>query len=130
MRLRHGVSSRMHVAMHDGLSGIEAPCHLLVCNPPYIPSGDIAQLSPEVRDYDPRTALDGGGDGLDVYRAVISQLSRVVPGGWALFEVGAGQADSVAQLLKQSLPSSPPPTLRFWRDFGGHTRCVAAEIQL
>ena len=46
------------------LEGIEGPFDLLVCNPPYIPSGDIAGLEPEVRDYDPPAALDGGPDGL------------------------------------------------------------------
>jgi release factor glutamine methyltransferase len=127
---RHGVINRMHVAIHDGLAGIAGPFHLIVCNPPYIASGDISRLSPEVRDYDPRLALDGGADGLDLYRALIPGLSRVVAHGWALFEVGAGQADAVAQLMKDSLPPACLREIRFWRDLGGHKRCVALQIQL
>jgi len=126
----HGVLSRMHVALHDGLSGLDGPFDLLVCNPPYIPSGEICGLSPEVRDHDPRPALDGGPDGLDVYRALIPALCRIVPQGWVLFEVGAGQADAVAQLLKNSLPAARQRAFRFWRDLGGHQRCVALKIQL
>ena len=126
---RHGVMSRMHVALTDGLSGIDGRYDLLICNLPYIPSGDIQHLSPEVRDHDPQAALDGGADGMAVYRAVVADLPRVVPHGFALFELGAGQADAVAQLLNESLPACGRE-LRFWRDLGAHIRCVAVEIQL
>jgi release factor glutamine methyltransferase len=91
------------------------------------PTSQRAPWPRKTRSSNPRLALDGGPDGLDVYRAVIAGLSSVVrPGGWALFEVGAGQADAIAALLTQTTATSP----RFWRDFGGHTRCVATEIQL
>jgi release factor glutamine methyltransferase len=126
---RHGVLSRMQVALTDGLSGIAGRYDLLICNPPYIPSGDIQHLSPEVRDHDPWPALDGGPDGMAVYRAVMADLPRVMSHGWVLFEVGAGQADAVAQLLNESLPACASQ-LRFWRDLGSHIRCVAVEIQL
>ncbi len=127
---RHDVVSRMQVALHHGFEGVAGRYDLIVCNPPYIPTDDISNLSPEVREYDPRLALDGGTDGLDVYRALIPALCRVVPQGWVLFEVGAGQADAAAQLLKQSLPSTCQRELRFWRDLAGHKRCVALQIQL
>lgn len=73
---------------------------LIVSNPPYIASSDLTTLQPEVRDFEPRLALDGGPDGLDAYR----QLTAAAPqhlnaGGWLLFEVGAGQFRDVAQLL-------------------------------
>jgi len=127
---RHGVMTRMQTDMYDGLNGIDGPFDLLVCNPPYIASGEISALSPEVRDHDPRSALDGGADGLDVYRRIIPALTRVVPRGWAVFEVGAGQAATVAQLLRDYVPAAAQAGLHFRRDLGGHTRCVATEIQL
>lgn len=76
---------------------------LIVSNPPYIPAADIETLQPEVRDFEPRSALDGGIDGLDFYRHII----RIAPlhltsGGWLLLEVGIGQATDVAQLLAEN----------------------------
>lgn len=73
---------------------------VIVCNPPYIPSGDIAGLDASVRDYEPRQALDGGDDGLDFYRAVASKWKGALRlGGTLLFEVGMGQAPDVEQIL-------------------------------
>lgn len=93
-------------------------------NPPYIPSGDIAGLEPEVREYDPRAALDGGGDGLDAYRVLADQLPRLLAeGGVAALEVGFGQADQVAELL--ALGGLRPAGVRV--DLGGVARCVRAE---
>jgi len=73
---------------------------LVVCNPPYIASGDIGALDPEVRDYDPRLALDGGADGLAAYRALAGDAGRLLsPRGHLVVEVGAGAADAVAVLF-------------------------------
>ena len=73
----------------------------MVCNPPYIPHGDIAGLDPSVRDYEPHMALDGGEDGLEFYCA-ITQLWKdaLIPGGRLYFEVGVGQADSVLRIMR------------------------------
>lgn len=74
---------------------------ILVSNPPYIPGGDIAGLQPEVRDHEPRTALDGGGDGLDPYRRMMEQLPLLpAPPRLVGFELGQGQAARVAELLR------------------------------
>jgi release factor glutamine methyltransferase len=76
---------------------------LIVSNPPYIPSGDISSLQAEVRDFEPREALDGGEDGLDFYRAVIPAApDHLTPGGWLLFEVGFGQAEKVLDLYRET----------------------------
>lgn len=84
----------------DWLSGITQRFDMIVSNPPYIPSADIAALSPEVRDFDPLVALDGGADGLGPYRLLIPQLAaHLTPSGLVFFEVGIGQADDVAALL-------------------------------
>ncbi|MBW7460397.1 protein-(glutamine-N5) methyltransferase, release factor-specific, partial [Paenibacillus sepulcri] len=75
---------------------------VLVSNPPYIPAGDIAGLQPEVRDHEPRLALDGGGDGLDPYRRMLEQLPRLAQMPRIIaFELGMGQAREVARLLEQ-----------------------------
>lgn len=97
---------------------------LIVSNPPYIATGDLARLDPEVRLYDPALALDGGADGLDAYRAIAGDLPRLAaPGALALFEVGTGQAADVADLLaKQGLTPRGVD-----RDLGGRERVVAAH---
>ena len=124
---QNGVVARATFTKADALQGIVGPFDLVVCNPPYIPSADIAGLSAEVRAYDPLTALDGGTDGLDVYRKIIPQLARVLPCGVLLVEVGAGQAVAVSALLAGEFSSA---LVRTRRDLGGHERCVAMEIQL
>ena len=72
----------------------------VVSNPPYIPDGDIPGLDRSVRDFEPHLALAGGADGCDFYRAIVRQWRDVLaPGGRLFFEVGIGQADTVADLM-------------------------------
>lgn len=98
---------------------------LIASNPPYIPSGDIAGLEPEVRDHDPRAALDGGPDGLDFYRAIIpGALCHLTPGGWLLLEVGAGQAGDVTGIIRATGGFGEPATTQ---DAGRIERVVAAQ---
>jgi release factor glutamine methyltransferase len=122
---RLGVAARATFLNRRTLEGVEGPFDMLVSNPPYIPSGDIAALEPEVRSFDPWGALDGGADGLDIYRALADGLAATVPDGWALFEVGAGQAEPVAALLRGALGGAAET--RMWTDLGQHRRCVAAR---
>lgn len=76
---------------------------LIVSNPPYITSADLLDLQPEVRDFEPHLALDGGADGLAAYRQLVTNAPQHLDsGGWLLFEVGAGQADDVATLLEKA----------------------------
>jgi release factor glutamine methyltransferase len=73
---------------------------LVVSNPPYIPTADLAGLQPEVRDYEPLGALDGGADGLDFYRAIIASAPQHLnPGGWLMVEVGIDQSMAVSELF-------------------------------
>jgi len=75
---------------------------LLVSNPPYIPSAQVETLQPEVRDYEPRVALDGGQDGLTTFRFLATQAPAVMaPGGYAILEFGDGQADAVREIFQQ-----------------------------
>jgi release factor glutamine methyltransferase len=77
------------------------PIDLLVSNPPYIPSGEIASLQPEVARFDPHLALDGGSDGLDFYRRIASEaLPRMAPDGCAMLEFGDGQEPSIVKLFE------------------------------
>jgi len=98
---RNGVAERVACIAGDLAELPPGPFAMVVSNPPYIPSADCEQLMPEVRDHEPRLALDGGEDGLTAYRQLVSQASRVlIMGGWLLVEVGIGQADKVAAMFK------------------------------
>jgi release factor glutamine methyltransferase len=97
----HGVAERVHAVVSDWTTALapDERFDVVVSNPPYIPSGDLAGLSPEVR-REPALALDGGADGLAAYRCIVVDAYRVlVPGGTLVCEVGAGQAASVTALL-------------------------------
>ena len=103
---------------------------LLVSNPPYIPTGDIAALEAGVRNFDPHLALDGGSDGLEIYRQIAARLIEAVPDGWSLLEVGAGQSEDVANLIRKAVPTHRVREMRSWLDLAGHTRCVAVRTQM
>jgi release factor glutamine methyltransferase len=100
----HGVSRRILCLRADMLSGIrERTADLILSNPPYIPSVDVEELQPEVRDHEPRMALDGGPDGLGFHRQLIAGSIRVLKSGGCLgIEVAAGQAHIVEELLRDS----------------------------
>ena len=96
----------------------------MVSNPPYIASGDIAALPPEVR-HDPRRALDGGADGLDCYRTIAGQARKLLePGGHLVVELGIGQEPAVAALFRAAglAPSPARP------DLSGIPRALHARV--
>ena len=87
----------------DLFEGVSGRFELIVSNPPYIPTRQIADLEPEVRDHDPRGALDGGEDGLDYYRRIISEAGDyLAAGGWLALEAGFGQSGKIRELLDES----------------------------
>ena len=89
-----------HFVACDLAAALAGPFDLVVSNPPYIATGDIAGLAPEVRNFDPRIALDGGTDGLNFYRAIAAGAPTLLkPGGALVVELGAGQAQPVAGLF-------------------------------
>ena len=99
---------------------------LIVSNPPYIPAADIAALQPEVREYEPLTALDGGADGLDFYRTIVPAApGHLNPGGWLLLEVGAGQSGAVTEMFAKSGFSA----IFSAKDPGGIDRVVAGQLK-
>jgi len=114
---------------HDGLPpapdgpGAAGAWDIVVSNPPYIPSRDIAVLAPEVARHEPRLALDGGADGLEAYRALIPAAAAVLhPRGLLALEVGAGQAEAVSALLQ----GAGFAALNTACDLSGTVRCVLA----
>lgn len=95
------------------------PLDLVFSNPPYIPSGGIESLDLDVARYEPRAALDGGQDGLDAYRSLAALLPSILrPGGHAILEIGAGQANRVEPLF-QTLE-----TITLESDLGGIPRAL------
>lgn len=100
---RCGLNARVTCVRADALEEPAAALwdfDVIACNPPYIPSGDIAGLDAGVRDYEPRSALDGGADGLDFYRAIARRWGKALRlGGSLVFEVGIGQAQDVEGIL-------------------------------
>ena len=95
-----GLADRAAIVTGRWFEPVEGAFDVIVSNPPYIPSADIADLAPEVRLFDPRLALDGGIDGLDAYRQIVALLPGLLAeGGLAILEVGLGQAGDVAALL-------------------------------
>jgi release factor glutamine methyltransferase len=95
-----GLDARAHFVVGEWARMIGGEFDLVVSNPPYIPSLAIPALEPEVSRYDPLAALDGGLDGLDAYRVLVPEFARILrPGGFAVVEIGYGQADGVAALF-------------------------------
>jgi release factor glutamine methyltransferase len=94
-----GLGDRAEFRLGDWARDISAQFDVIVSNPPYIESAGIDALAPEVAQYDPRGALDGGPDGLSAYRALIPQATeRLKPGGRLALEIGAGQGAAVRAL--------------------------------
>jgi release factor glutamine methyltransferase len=115
------VAGRADIRLADWNAAM-GPFDLVFCNPPYIPSAEIESLAPEVRDHEPRTALDGGPDGLDAYRALSGLLPRILkPGGHALLEIGAGQAPAMEPLFRGL------ELVRIAPDLAGIPRCLVLK---
>jgi release factor glutamine methyltransferase len=121
-----GVGGRVRFVATTGLDGCSGPFDLVISNPPYICREEIAGLERDVRDYDPTLALDGGADGLSVYREIARNIVELRQSSVVILEVGASQADAVEAIF--SGIGAQPIDRR--KDLGGHTRAVALEIHL
>lgn len=116
------VSRRARFVCGDWGTALDGQFDLVLCNPPYISTETLAGLAPEVARYEPRTALDGGADGLMAYRNLLPQLSRLLRSdGVAMVEIGADQTTKITTLVKKNgLRVS-----KVYRDLSGIERCLA-----
>ena len=121
---RHGLRPRAEFVVGNWGKGLAEAFDVIVANPPYIASRDLAALPPEVRDYDPSLALDGGADGLAAYRAIAADLPRLLaPAGFFACEIGVGQENAVAGIISAAglvIDNVLP-------DLAGIPRCVVAR---
>jgi release factor glutamine methyltransferase len=122
---RLGLAPRAAFVACNYAAALSGTFDLIVSNPPYIRSAEIAGLDREVREYDPLAALDGGADGVDAYRALIPEAARLLaPGGTLIVEAGCGQSGPIFELMTASglTPDRPPKT-----DLAGIPRAVAGR---
>jgi release factor glutamine methyltransferase len=124
----HGLTQSIEFILGDllaPLQGLPGLFDAIVSNPPYIPTAELSDLQPEVRDFEPRAALDGGCDGLALIERIITGAPPLLRrGGWLLLEIGAGQADPVRALLQRTGRFDDIATRR---DLAGIERVVAAR---
>lgn len=123
--VRNQLSERADFRLGNWADGIAADSHdLVISNPPYIASAVLETLEPEVRDHEPRIALDGGEDGLKIYRTLLPQLFRVLKrGGHMAVEIGYDQKKAVMALAEQA----GFVDLTLTRDLGGQPRIVSGR---
>jgi release factor glutamine methyltransferase len=122
---RLGFAARSSFVVCDFAKTLEGPFDLIVSNPPYIRTRDIAALAPNVRDYDPVLALDGGADGLVAYRTIAADARRLLaPAGRLMVELGRGQEQNVIAIFTTAgLTISGPAR----KDLGGISRALSAS---
>jgi release factor glutamine methyltransferase len=124
--MRLGLHARSQFICCNFGTALTGGFNLVVSNPPYVVTADLPGLQPEVRDYDPRLALDGGVDGLQAYRAIAADARRLLaPGGHIVVELGAGQAAGVAALFANSGLTIYE---RVRCDLAGHPRALSAQF--
>lgn len=116
-----GVGDRTRFVEGDWGVAVDRSFDIVVANPPYVATGEIATLAPEVRLFDPVAALDGGSDGLDCYRQIAVELPHLVaPEGFAALEIGYRQRAAVEDILAQAAME----TVAIRRDLSGIERCI------
>jgi len=124
---KHGVADRVEFRKGDLFAALPegSTFDLVMSNPPYIAPGEFATLAPDVRDHEPRVALDGGSDGLAFYRRIAASVGNVLkPGGRLLLEIGYTQNEAVRAILAERPELEVGATLK---DMAGHPRVVVAK---
>ena len=123
-RRTHGVYTRVALRRGNLLEPVDFKPEIIVSNPPYIPMGDLSLLQPEIQ-YEPRVALDGGTDGLELIRCLLSQsLDKVSSTGAILFEIDSSQENSARILAREYFPNSHISVLD---DLSGSSRAILIE---
>jgi release factor glutamine methyltransferase len=120
--LKHKVN--VELLQSDLFDRVEGRFDILVSNPPYIPSSDVEELMPEVKDYEPRMALDGTGDGLEFYRRISrAAKEHLNPDGLIFYEIGYNQGEAVKNILMEEGFT----TVTIKKDLSGLDRVVSAK---
>jgi release factor glutamine methyltransferase len=120
-----GLAARASFVACDFGAALQGSFDLVVCNPPYVQTGEIATLAAEVREHDPRLALDGGADGLDGYRAIADDARRLLArSGRLVVELGAGQAAAVTDVFTRAGLGVDPPL----RDVADIARALTVHV--
>ena len=123
---RHNVAGRVHCRQGDLLAPLSGPADLIAANLPYVTTGEWAELLPELRDYEPRAALDGGPDGLDAIGRLLATAGPYLrPGGALLLEIGASQGVAVTALARRCFPAAD---VQLHRDYAGLDRLVIVQF--
>jgi len=118
----HGVADRIVFLQGSYLEPLPEPVHVIAANPPYIRRDAFANLDPDVRDYEPTVALDGGDDGMAPYRTIVPKLAKhLVPGGVAVFEIGFEQARPLTGLVHSTYPQA---RVEVFKDYLGFDRVL------
>jgi release factor glutamine methyltransferase len=125
---RHGVAERIAFVQGDLFDPVPPIAFdLVVSNPPYVTPAELAALAPDVREHEPRLALDGGPDGLAFYRRIAAGVGKTLkPGGWVLVEIGATQEEAVRSLFAERAELEIGKTLK---DAHGLPRVVCARMR-
>jgi len=124
----NGVADKIRFHLGDAFAALPTGVlfALIVANPPYIPVAEIDTLAPEVRDYDPRLALDGGPDGLDFYRRLAREAAKYLePAGRIMLEFGDGQADRIREIFADH----NWVVERIEADYSGRPRILVASVK-
>jgi release factor glutamine methyltransferase len=124
---RHGVGERIRFIVGDLLDRRPGPVDLIVSNPPYVSADEWASLPPSIRDHEPHLALDGGADGLEVIRRLLSESEGLLePGGALLIEIGASQGEAAREAAETFFPENGT-SIRIHPDLAGRDRVL--EVQ-
>jgi release factor glutamine methyltransferase len=123
---RYHLEERVHFLLGDMLSPLPHPVHIIVANLPYIPTEEIPHLPPEVRLFEPLAALNGGKDGLEKIKALLSQApSKLRKGGYLLMEIGQGQGERVKDLAKTFFADT---SIELCHDLSGVPRIIQVGL--
>ena len=122
----HRVAVRVHCLHSDLLSALPGPVDLITANLPYVTTGEWRELAPEIRDHEPRSALDGGRDGLALIGCLLAMAGPYLrPAGAILLEIGAGQGVAATTLARECFPLA---RVQLVQDYAGLDRLVVVEI--
>ncbi|MBI2953959.1 MAG: peptide chain release factor N(5)-glutamine methyltransferase [Chloroflexi bacterium] len=124
---RYGVHGRVSLAQADLVTSISTVCHIVVANLPYVTRTELLALSPDIRGYEPLMALDGGDDGLDLYRRLVAEVAGILatPGLLAV-EIGASQGEAMLNLARHAFPEA---VIELTPDYAGLDRMVTVSSE-